>query len=84
MINAPLIHIDRYKTIDEFLNQGNNYQLKERIKVATALTTKSLDMYSKDAMNRLRRNNLMIFLGTEGDGLPQQILKSVPQKTLNA
>merc|ERR1711991_83973 len=81
MINAPLIHIDRFKTIDAFLDQGTTYQLKERIKVATALTKKSLDMYSKDAMNRLRRNNLIIFLGTEADGLPKQILKMCTPET---
>ena len=88
MLNAPLIHIDRYRSIDEFFDQENEtdevYHRKERIKVATALTTKSLDVYSEKAMNRLRKDNFLVFLGAEGDGLPKRVLEMCSTETADS
>ncbi len=76
MLNAPLIPIKRFATINEFFsyNEIHSSSSHLRVNISAALTENSYNLYSKEASSFLKSPNVYLFMGTEADGLPDRIV----------
>ena len=74
MMNAPLIPIRRFPSVDDFFRFNENGAKQQRTYVATALRENSYNIYSDEAMSFLKSPNVYIFMGTEAKGLPESII----------
>ena len=76
MLNAPLAHIEHFTCVQDFFQVfQRQHDPSKRTWVATALTKDSIDIYSSKGIGLLRDPSLLLFLGTEAYGLPQDILQ---------
>ena len=73
MNNAPLIDIQRFRSVGDFLAFDEAQSLRRSF-VATALTSDAIDVYSSEAVTLLANPSCYILLGTEAKGLPEELL----------
>mmetsp|Transcript_5834 Transcript_5834/g.6664 ORF Transcript_5834/g.6664 Transcript_5834/m.6664 type:complete len:247 (-) Transcript_5834:24-764(-) len=69
--NAPLINIDRFENVQDFLEAVP----KESTMTAVELSPRSLDLYSIEARSVLKKKDSFLVLGAEDTGTPVEILE---------
>ena len=74
-MNAPLIDITRMSSVSEFMEHSCGASELHRPFVATSLAPGCLDIFSPEAKDALAAagKDAFVFLGSEGDGLPDTI-----------
>ena len=75
MMNAPLIPIRRFASTSEFLGAVEREGGDSRIRIATALSDKAMNIYTSEASAFLGQNSSYIFMGEENCGLPAELLR---------